>query len=130
MDTSRPRAPGRWCDRNIYTEVGPKPLGYVLVVTRVRAYGGSGFWLQFEQAEGFGLESIRFGYLLEGRTRGIGHDLMGTATACRQVGEQGGEAMSWPAVSGLMCLLFGLGGRGGFGGLDRVALPPILFQFF
>src|SRR5712692_3390528 len=88
--------------------------------------GGSGFWLQFEKTEGFGLESIRFGDLLEGRTRGIGHDLMGTATARRQVGEQGGEAMRRFTISGLMCLLFGLSGRGGFGGLDRIALPTVL----
>ena len=82
---------------------------------------GSGFWLQIEKSKRFGLEGIRFGRLLKGRTRGIAYDLMGIPAAGGQMGQQRGQAMHGHTLGSLLCLLFGLGGFGN----DRI-LPPAI----
>src|SRR5437870_5098115 len=91
---------------------------------------GSGFWLQLQESEGFRLERIRFGELLEGRTGRIGHELMGVATAARQMRQQRGEAVRRHSTSGLFRLLFFQCRGGGLGRLDRVALSAVLLHLF
>src|SRR5216683_8259005 len=88
--------------------------------------GGSGFWLQLEESEGFRLDSIRFGDLLEGRACRIGHELMSVAAAASQMCQQRGEAVDRHTLRGLLSLLFGFRRLGRLGRLDRISLPSIL----